>query len=57
MDLVGKQAIQQTHTPLMLTGGTVGCRLKNGSMDNIVLDSHRGLAANDATARANPQRK
>ncbi|MEW5318051.1 MAG: hypothetical protein WDW38_009304 [Sanguina aurantia] len=55
--LIGKQSIQPTHTPLMMTNGVVGCRLKNGSLDSMVLETHKSLQPNDAVARANPQRR
>jgi hypothetical protein len=41
----------------MLSNGTVGCRLKNGTIDHLTLDSHRAVLANDALSRATPQRK
>ncbi len=42
----------------MLTNGVVGCRLKNGVMDNITLDTHRAVAANDAAgAKTVPVKK
>jgi len=41
VELLGKQNIQGTHTPLMLIGGAVQCRLKNGALDALVLDTHR----------------
>jgi hypothetical protein len=37
--------------------GSVGCRLKAGALDTVVLESHRALMVNDALARAAPQRK
>ncbi|MEW5304579.1 MAG: hypothetical protein WDW36_007181 [Sanguina aurantia] len=55
--LIGKQSIQPTHTPLVMTNGVVGCRLKNGSLDSMVLETHKSLQPNDAVARANPQRR
>ena len=41
----------------MVCNGVVGCRLKNGSLDNIILDSHKALQLNDALAKQAPQRK
>lgn len=57
MELIGKQAVPAAHTPLSLSAGSVGCRLKNGALDNILLDTHRALNAGDAIAKAQPQRR
>lgn len=40
-----------------MTNGVVGCRLKNGSLDSMVLETHKSLQPNNAVARANPQRR
>mmetsp|Transcript_36982 Transcript_36982/g.82211 ORF Transcript_36982/g.82211 Transcript_36982/m.82211 type:complete len:1366 (+) Transcript_36982:300-4397(+) len=57
VELIGKQPLPATHTPLMCTNGNVGCRLKNGSLDSVILDTHRALQINDALSRAAPQRR
>lgn len=54
---IGKQALGATHTPLTACNGVVGCRLKNGAMDNVILDSHKLLQPNDAVARSAPQKR
>lgn len=55
---VGKQSVQSSHVPLMMYDGTVGCRLKNGAIDNIPLDTHRALAtSHDTLAKAAPARR
>lgn len=41
----------------MCWNGAIGCRLKNGSMDSIILDTHRSIHINDALARGAPQRR
>lgn len=35
----------------------MGCRLKNGAIDNVLLDSHKALNASDAIARAAPAKR
>lgn len=57
VEMIGKQSAPPSHTPLVCCQGVVGCRLKNGSLDNVTLDTHRALAINDAMARQAPQRR
>lgn len=54
---VGKQGLPPTHTPLVVSNGLVACRLKNGTLDNITLETHRAIQSNDALSRAAPQRR
>lgn len=41
VELLGRQAMQPTHSPLLVSGGSVKCRLKTGALDTVVLDTHR----------------
>ncbi|KXZ49298.1 hypothetical protein GPECTOR_22g892 [Gonium pectorale] len=54
---IAKQPLGATHTPLTACNGVVGCRLKNGAMDNIILDSHKLLQPGDAVARSTPAKR
>lgn len=57
VSLVGRQPLAATHTPLMVCNGVVGCRLKNGAMDSVILETHKLLQAGDAIARAVPAKR
>ncbi|GLC35581.1 hypothetical protein PLESTB_000191100 [Pleodorina starrii] len=57
VQFIGKQPLGATHTPLTVCNGVVGCRLKNGAMDNVILDSHKMLQPGDAVARSVPAKK
>jgi WD repeat-containing protein 19 len=57
MMFAGQQAIPKTHTVLVLRGGVLGCRLKNGSLDNLVLDSHRPLQPSEQNTKNLHQRQ
>ncbi|GFH09592.1 WD_REPEATS_REGION domain-containing protein, partial [Haematococcus lacustris] len=57
VEFVCKQHYQPTHTPILVHSGSVACRLKNGSIDSLALDSHRTLMAADSLSRATPLRK
>lgn len=54
---LGKQPLPPTHTPFAVVNGTVACRLKNGALDNVMLETHRALQNNDAMSRAAPTRR
>jgi WD repeat-containing protein 19 len=41
IDFVGKQPLQASHTPLMCSNGNIGCRLKSGALDTVILETHR----------------
>ncbi len=55
--LVGRQPLPATHTPLTVFNGVVGCRLKNGAMDNVTLETHKLLQPGDAIARSVPAKR
>jgi len=50
VEFLSKQPLQASHTPLLCFNGSVGCRLKSGALDTVVLDTHRALQAVDAAA-------
>lgn len=46
--LVSRQALGPGYVPVSLSNGLLGCRLKtSGSLDHVVLDSHRSLQSAD----------
>ena len=51
VELVSKESIPGSHTPLLLCNGTITCRLRTGAIDNIVLESHRLLQGLQASAQ------
>jgi len=57
VELLGKQSIHSTHSPLMVIGGSVQCRLKNGALDAVILDTHRNVQSNDAVAKNAPGKR
>ncbi|KAF5840991.1 hypothetical protein DUNSADRAFT_14848 [Dunaliella salina] len=57
VELLGKQSIHNTHSPLMVIGGSVQCRLKNGALDAVILDTHRNVQSNDAVAKNAPGKR
>eukprot|EP00798_Chlamydomonas_sp_ICE-L_P012670 gene12669-15902_t len=53
IDLIGTQVTAASHTPVVLSAGLLGCRLTNGSLDNVTLDTHRAINTTDAMAKTN----
>lgn len=51
VELVSKETIPPSHTPLLLNNGTITCRLRTGAIDNVVLESHRLLQGNANSAQ------
>jgi WD repeat-containing protein 19 len=43
LQLLCRTPLPATHAPVAVLNGAVACRLKNGALDTILLDSHRAL--------------
>lgn len=46
--LIDQQSISATHTPVVLQSGVLSCRLKSGTLDQQVLETHRALKHTDS---------
>lgn len=52
VEFLSKQPLQSSHCPLVCCNGSVGCRLKSGALDSVVLETHRSLQGEIAGAQA-----
>ncbi|KAG1674427.1 hypothetical protein FOA52_012954 [Chlamydomonas sp. UWO 241] len=50
VEFISKQPLQTSHSPLLCFNGSVGCRLKSGALDTVVLETHRSLQVVDTAA-------
>lgn len=58
LDFLSKQPLQASHTALTCCNGAIGCRLKSGALDTVILETHRAVAtASDNMAKTTPQKR